>query len=112
MNRSEMRRSHNAQQKKNKVFTLTQGQIDDIRKEAVKKATEKAFVLMLALPLEVLRSEEYWIKSAKKKLPKFMADVLMMYHAFEEGVITMEELEADLFEYGEIQCVSREDACE
>lgn len=45
-----------------------------------KEATEKAFLYMLAIPLNVLASK-YWKKSAKKRLPKFIEEVIGMYEA-------------------------------
>lgn len=67
------------------------------RKEAEKmenEATEKAFLYMLAIPLNIL-VHDYWSKSAKKRAPRFIADVISLYESVQEGVVTDEEL-ADL----------------
>ena len=67
------------------------------RKEAEKmenEATEKAFLYMLAIPLNIL-FHDYWQKSAKKKAPKFIEDVISYYHSVQEGVVSDQEL-ADL----------------
>jgi hypothetical protein len=69
------------------------------RKEAEKmenEATEKALLYMLAIPLNVLVSD-YWPKSAKKRAPKFVEDVLSLYKSVEAGVVTDRQL-ADLLE--------------
>ena len=42
-----------------------------------KEATEKAFLYMLAIPLNVLFND-YWKKSAKKRAPKFIEDVMSL----------------------------------
>ena len=70
MNRAELRRTEKEQKKLTKTFVLTQEQINEIKKQAADDAielmAEKTFVLMLGLPLEILITEEYWKKSAKK----------------------------------------------
>lgn len=111
MNRAELRRAGKEQQKHNKTFVLTQDQINEIKKQAADDAiglmAEKAFVLMLGLPLEILITEEYWQKSAKKRLPKFMDDVLTLYKAYQNGLISFEEIEADLWEFAGIRCENK-----
>lgn len=67
------------------------------RKEAEKmenEATEKAFLYMLAIPLNILVND-YWSKSAKKRAPRFIEDVISLYESVQEGVVTDQEL-ADL----------------
>ena len=61
-----------------------------------KRAIEKAFLFMLAIPLNVLVAD-YWEKSAKKKLPKFINECQKLYDAVENGTVKPEEL-ADLLE--------------
>ena len=64
------------------------------KKEADKleqQATDKAFLYMLAIPLNVLVND-YWPKSAKKRAPKFIDDVLSLYEAVQDGVVTDEQL--------------------
>lgn len=103
MSRAELRRTQRDDVKKTKTFILTQEQIDAIKKQAVDEAVDKAFILMLALPLEVLLSKEYWEKSAKKRLPKFMDEVLKLYQAYESGNIELKDMKDDLWEYGGIK---------
>lgn len=64
------------------------------RKEAAAMenvAKEKAFMYMLAIPLNVLFND-YWSKSAKKKAPKFIEEVIKLYKAVQEGYVSDEEL--------------------
>lgn len=73
---------------------------DDMRKEAV----EKAFFMMLTIPLNVL-VHDYWPKSAKKKVPEFMKEVLSLYDSFQNGTVSFEELVAVLKEYAGMDVV-------
>ena len=67
------------------------------QKEAQKMeqvALEKAFLYMLAIPLNVL-ANDYWEKSAKQKLPKFIEQVASLFDSVQEGTVSEQEL-ADL----------------
>lgn len=55
------------------------------------EAVEMSFLFMLAIPLNVLVAD-YWPKAPKKKLEKFIEDVISLYHSVQEGVVTPEEL--------------------
>lgn len=99
MKRAEQRRTTREQSKKDKVYTLTTEQIEKIKADATKIAIDKAFFLMLAIPCEVLISEGYWEKTAKKRMPKFADDVCSLYNAFESGVVDYKQLEEHLWEY-------------
>ena len=46
---------------------------------------------MLAIPLNVLFND-YWAKSAKKKAPKFIDEVIKLYEAVQDGYVTDEQL--------------------
>ena len=59
--------------------------------EAEKIATEKAFLLMLGIPLNIL-FHDYWKKSAKKRMPQFIKEVLSLYEAVEMGVVDFKEV--------------------
>ena len=48
MGRAERRRLEREKSKAQKVYTLTQAQIDDLKKRAVDEAVNTAFILMLA----------------------------------------------------------------
>ena len=58
-----------------RVLWIVQGAMKEVAKKEAKKmesdAVEKAFLYMLAIPLNVLVND-YWSKTAKKKVPKFI----------------------------------------
>lgn len=60
------------------------------------EAIDKAFLFMLAIPLNVLVND-YWEKSAKKRAPKFLAEVIKLYNAVQDGQVSEQEL-ADLLD--------------
>ena len=74
------------------------------RKEAAKmetRATEKALLYMMAIPLNVLVND-YWPKTAKRRAKKFIKDVLSLYRSVEVGVVSDRELADLLWEYAEV----------
>jgi hypothetical protein len=92
-----------ALQKSKKVYTLTQEQIDKIRADAQEEAVSTAFTLLLAIPTEVLIGDDYWAKSAKRRIPKFLDEVIKLYKAWEGGTLTLEEMREDLWNFGGIK---------
>lgn len=54
---------------------------------------EQAFLLMVAIPLNVLYAD-YWQKTAKNKAKKYITEVFKLYEAFTDGIVTDEELDA------------------
>jgi hypothetical protein len=68
-------------------------------KEAVRKESErvreetmnKAFLYMLAIPLNVLFND-YWGDSAKEKAPEFIESVISLYEAVQQGVVDEQDL--------------------
>lgn len=71
-------------------------------KEMEQRATERAFLYMLAIPLNVLVSD-YWEKSAKKRIPKFIEDCMSLYEAVENGNVSEGELADLLKEYAGVE---------
>ena len=71
-------------------------------KKMEKEAEEKAFLRMLAIPLNVLVND-YWPKTAKKRLPKFVDDCLSLYDSYNAGVLTLAELREDLWKWGGVK---------
>lgn len=64
------------------------------RKQAEKletETTERAFLFMMAIPLNVLFND-YWQKSAKKKAPKFINEVIKLFNAVQDGIVTEQDL--------------------
>ena len=77
-------------------FARMQAIAEHEAKKAEDQAIEKAFLYMLAIPLNVLVND-YWSKSGKKRAPKFVEDVLSLYEAVQDGIVSDEEL-AELLE--------------
>ena len=89
--RAEFRR----QQKYNsKTYTLTQQQIDQIKKDAEQEAIDKSFMMMLSIPSYVL-SENDWKKSSDKRIPPFIDKCLEIY----EDVVSGKRSFTELIEY-------------
>ena len=63
----------------------------------VARKEEKAFLRMLAIPLNVLVSD-YWEKTGKKKAPKFIEEVASLYESVQLGTVTDQQLADFLFE--------------
>lgn len=71
-------------------------------KELERIATERSFLYMLAIPLNVLVND-YWEKSARKRIPKFIEDVISLYEAVQEGVVSEQQLADLLDEYAGVK---------
>lgn len=119
MNRAERRRLEKAEiKKKTAVYNLTQEQLEKAIQEGVEAelkasmrqvsddAIHTALILFLALPMGVLK-ENYWKKSYAKRLPKFIDKVLDRYKEYEAGELDIENLKAELWEYGGIKFEER-----
>ena len=116
MNRAERRRAEKqATKAKTVTYNYTKEQLDalvkakvkeevaNIKKQATEDAVDVAVTLMLALPLEVLIGDGYWAKSAKRRIPRFIEDVLDIYDSWQKGVFTLEELREDLWKYAGVK---------
>lgn len=64
-------------------------------------ANEKAFLYMLAIPLNILVDE--WGDEAKEKAIPYIEQVTSLYKAVQEGVVSDNELADFLYEYAEIK---------
>ena len=108
MNRAEIRRQQKKNAKKNKIYHLTQAQIDKIKKEAVDEAIDVSFALMLAVPTNVL-ARCYWEKSAQKRIPQFLDECLSLYESIGTGTVGLSELIKDIEELGKLKmnCIER-----
>lgn len=60
-------------------------------KKMESEAIEKAFVDMLIVPCAVL-AFDYWPKSAKKKMPDFIKQVVSLSESIQVGAVTREEI--------------------
>lgn len=88
--------------KAQKVYTLTQAQIDAMKKEAVDEAVSTAFLLMLSIPVMILH-DKYWVKTASKKLPKFVDECLDLWDSYNKGYVELEDLKDVLWNEGGVK---------
>lgn len=114
MGRAERRRAERNAQKKVKTYNLTEealqkaikdrveNEFQQIKAEATKEAIDTVLLLTLALPLEVLK-DHYWKKSYAKRLPKFTDRLLEYYQKWQNGELSTQELEKDLWELGRVR---------
>ena len=80
MSRAERRRLERDNSKSQKTYTLTQAQIDQMKKEVSMEATKKAFIMMMGFPLLTLRDK---FGFGKERLNRFMDKMLDMHEAYE-----------------------------
>ena len=108
MNRAEMRRQQKLEGKKDKIYHLTQGQIDKMKEEVVQEAVDVSFALMLAVPTNIL-ARCYWEKSAHKRIPQFLDECLSLYESIGTGTVQLAELIKDVEELGKLkmECINR-----
>lgn len=74
------------------------------RREAAKmeeEATEKAFLYMLAIPLNVL--VDMWGDEAKNKAPEFIEEVMSLYESVQEGYVTDAQLAELLYDMAGVE---------
>lgn len=59
--------------------------------ERINEAREEAFIDMLMIPCAVL-AFDYWQKTAKKRIPDFVKEVVSLYESIEVGAVTRAEI--------------------
>lgn len=88
-------RKQNLRGKKAGLSAIDMCMIRECAKKQAEKmensATDNAFLYMLAIPLNVLVND-YWSKSARKRAPKFINDVMSLYEAVQDGTVSKKEL--------------------
>ncbi len=106
MNRAERRRSAKLDQKKQKSYELTEEQIEQMKIDATKEATKRAFLMSLSIPVMVLHDK---FGFRKVRLSRFMDYALVWF----ESVYNDETRLMDLVKIAEgecgIQIINRED---
>ena len=106
MKRAELRRQKKLEGKKDKIYHLTQAQLDQIKKDAKQAAMPEAidvsFGLMLSVPTNVL-ARCYWEKTAPKRIPQFLEECLSVYESISAGTLTIEEIIKDTEEIGKLK---------
>lgn len=105
MNRAEMRRAEREKTKRTPVYQFTEAQLNAKIQEALeehtdqlmRQAIDKAFIYMIGIPLDVL-FYKYWPKSAKKRAPEFINEVLDVYESLQNGLLDEEEILNEVYE--------------
>lgn len=95
MSRAERRRLERDNGKSQKTYTLTQAQIDQMKKEVSMEATKKAFLMMMGFPLLTLRDK---FGFGKSRLNRFMSHMLDMYEAYEMDYVDLDDLNNTILE--------------
>ena len=95
MSRAERRQSERETAKKQKTYTLTQAQIDQMKEETSLKATERAFLMMLGFPLLTLRDK---FGFGTQRLNKFMDQMVDLYEAYEQDYVSLDDLDKVIME--------------
>lgn len=106
MGRADRRRLEREKGKAQKVYTLTQAQIDAMKKAAVDEAVDIGFILMFSIPVTILH-DKYWVKTASKRLPQFVDQCLDLYDSYNKGYVTLEDLRDILWKEGGIKIEKR-----
>lgn len=70
---------------------IAKREAEAMRAKAEEQATDKAFLYMLAIPLNVLVND-YWPKTAKERAPKFIEEVIKLYEAVQSGNVKESDL--------------------
>lgn len=114
-NRAEIRRMQKQQEKKKKTYIMTAEELDKIRKQEFENAkkfflskndelAEEIFKMMLVIPTNVLVND-YWTKTAKRRIPNFVNDCLSLYRSWHEGAVNMTEMQELIEEYAQIKLI-------
>jgi len=108
MNRAERRRLEKQGKiaSKEPTINIKASDITSIKEDVAKKASDKAFFLMLGLPLMVLHDK--W-GFGKVRGERFITQVLDLYDSFEKGYLSLDDIHNCLWEEGGIKLVDREE---
>lgn len=82
------------------VINIKASEIEQIKKDALSKAIDTSFILMLGIPLLALR-DEYGF--GKVRLERLMDRMLEIYDSFNKDYVTLEDLHKTIFEETGVQ---------
>ena len=88
MNRAERRRQQK-QTSKNPTYNINDDSINKIKSDVAQKATDAAFVMMLAFPIMVLKHDLHF---GKFMMEQVIDGILDKYQKFQNGEISIPEL--------------------
>ena len=95
LTREERRRIKRNEGKQEKVYTLTQSQIDLMKKEISMAATKNAFLMMMGFPLLTLRDK---FGFGTQRLNRFMDNMADLYEAYEKDYVSLDDLNDTIME--------------
>lgn len=115
MSRAEIRRARREENKKKATFVMTEEEIMKIRKQEYDRArktihdksdqlAEEILKMMIVIPTNVLIND-YWQKTAKKRIPQFVEDCMSLYQSWSAGTVSMEEMQRVTEEYSGIKLI-------
>ena len=115
MSRAEIRRARREENKKKATFVMTEEEIMKIRKQEYDRArkmiheksdqiAEDILKMMIVIPTNVLIND-YWQKTAKKRIPQFVEDCMSLYQSWSDGAVSMEEMQKLTEEYSGIKLI-------
>lgn len=115
MTRAEIRRKEREKKKKKTTFVMTYEELEKIRKQEYEKAKKEyekkneeiaktILKMMIVVPTNVLIND-YWEKTARKRIPKFVEDCLSLYDSLSKGAVKMQELQDLTEEYAKIRLI-------
>lgn len=87
MNRAERRR--NARQEKPKTYVLTEDQIEQIKRDAAAKASQRVFIMFLSIPIMVLHDK---FGFGKTRLARFLDYALVWFRSVYDNETRLTEL--------------------
>ncbi len=104
MNRAE-RRKLGKSAPKTKTYVLTEDQINQMKRDAVREAARKAFLMFMSIPVMVLHDK---FGFGKQRLGKFMDYALVWYESVENNETHLMELVKIAEDECGVRTISRE----
>lgn len=80
--------SKNKEKKKEPTYCLSVSQLEDMKRRAVREASEAAWILMSAIPVMVLMDKHGF---DKEPLGQVVEEILEKYEAFDQGYFTLDD---------------------
>lgn len=93
MNRAARRKS--GVKRRVPTYNMNTQQIRTLKEDVAQEATERAFILMLGIPVMVLRDQ---FGFGRKRLEKFTDAIFELYDSYEKDYITLEDLIRTIYE--------------
>ena len=88
-----------------KEYELKEAELKRRYEEDLQAATDKAFLMMLHFPLEVLLTD-YWPKANKVKIEKYINSVIKLYEEYNAGCVDLNDIKKHIESYGGITITS------